>query len=251
MLGSVLSSSFWLLREPRLILLSAISSIGCDFVLRLVGFDWSQVTTMTRSALTIGLLVVLARAWFGLAIAATAVAILRQRRSAPFLAGVTVFQAFGVMFVTVLPLVPLLLGFAFALSPSLFLAIIGFALFFTGMMLMASYSVAGMIVIDGRESALAALESSAFLTRGRRGEILLLICLIAFIGMAVMWVDSGMKAFFGAYELGPPIGVIVHMAMRVMLDLFGTCCVAALYYELDKVGMEVDTAPRIPKYRGY
>jgi hypothetical protein len=231
--------------------LSAVSSIGCDLLLSAIGFDWQQVRTMTRGALTGGLLIVLARAWFGLTIAATAVAVLRNRRAAPLIAGVSLFQAFGVMFVTVLPLVPFILGVAFLFSPSLFLAIVGSGLLFTGMMLMASYSVAGMIVMDGHHNPVAALESSAGLTRGSRGEILGLIALISFTGIAVMWLDAQMKLVLSAYAFGPPIVALLHVAMRVMLDLFGTCCIAALYYELDKVGTEVETGPRIPKYRGY
>src|SRR5689334_19995076 len=112
MILATLRSAQWLMREPRLILLSAVSSIGCDLLLGAVGFEWAKLGTLTRGALTSGLLILLARAWFGLTIAATAVAVLRSRRTAPFIAGVSIFQAFGVILVTFLPLVPFTLGAA-------------------------------------------------------------------------------------------------------------------------------------------
>jgi hypothetical protein len=251
MLPRALHSAAFILREPRLIMLSAVSSIGCDALLGLVGFDWAQFATLSRSALTLGILIVLARAWFGLTIAATAVAILRRRRSAPFLVGVSVFHAFGVLFVSFLPLVPFFLGSFLMIVPSLLVALVGSVVFVVGIVLLASYSFAGLMVIDRGDSPLAALEASAFQTRGYRGEIIGLLLLIAVTGMVAMWLDVQMKAFFAAFEFGPPIAALLHLALRVMLDLFGTCAIAALYYELDKVGMEPETAPRIPRYRGY
>jgi hypothetical protein len=238
MVSASLRSTLWLVREPRLIMLSAVSSIGFDALLGLVGFDAAKLLTLPAGALTMGILLFIGRAWFGLAIAATALAVLRARRSAPFLVAVSVFQALSVLIVTLLPLVLVVLG-AFFIAPGVpLLALIGMLLFVPGAILMAAYSQAGMIVLDRREGPFEALEASAFLTRGYRGEILGLVLLVSLTAVAAMWLDSQVRGFLAAYDLGPPIAALLHLALRVMLDLFGTCCFAALYFELDRVGLE-------------
>ena len=118
------------------------------------------------------------------------------------------------------------------------LSIIGLALFVPGAIMAAVYSQAGMIVIDRREGPFEAWQASAFLTRGYRGEIMGIWMLVVVAALVAMWLDRWVNPFMSAYSFGPPIAAALHIGLRVGLDAFGTCCFAAVYYELDRTGVE-------------
>src|SRR5262249_351994 len=131
-----------------------------------------KIDTLSSRSITVIILIVLARAWFTLSVAATALAILRSRRTAPFFVGVPIVPALSVLFVSFLSLLLFGLGAVLMAPGAPMLTLIGLFVFVGGTIVAAAYSQAGMIVIDRKEGPFEALDGSSFLTRGYRGEVL-------------------------------------------------------------------------------
>ena len=174
------------------------------------------------------------RSWCGLSIAATALKVLRRDRTTPSIVGVPPLPALGVLIVTVPPAAPIVVGAFLTLTGQMLLSAIGWVLIVAGAFWVAAWSQAGMLLIDGRADLMEAGQSSVFLTRGFRGEILGLWGLVGAGIAAASWLDARAGAFMEAYSLGPPIAAAVHGGLRVVADAFATCCVAAMYFELDQ-----------------
>jgi hypothetical protein len=127
---------------------------------------------------------------------------------------------------------------AILLAPGVpMLSIIGLGLLVPGTIVAVAHSQAGMIVIDRQDGPFEAWQASVFLTRGYRAEILGLWALVACVALVAAWIDQWVSPFMSAYAFGPPLAAAVHLGLRVGLDAFGTCAFVAVYYELDKVGL--------------
>jgi len=177
--------------------------------------------------------VLLARSWFGLSIAMTALAVLRRDRSR-LIVGVGALPALGVLLVTMLPAVPLIIGaFLMAVGGGM-MAALGVLLLVGGACWATMWSQAGMLLMDGRVDFLRSGESSSFMTRGYRSEIMLLWLGTAIAFVAAGWLESRISVAAAAYLVGPPIAAVISLALRILADLVATCIYAALYFELDK-----------------
>jgi hypothetical protein len=115
------------------------------------------------------------------------------------------------------------------------IALLGAVLIAAGAFWAAAWSQAGMLIVDGQADLMEAGESSVYMTRGRRGEIMGLWLLIGAGVAGATWLDLRLGTFVAGFSLGPPIAAIAHFALRIVSDAFCTSAVAALYYELDKI----------------
>lgn len=243
---AALQSTWWVLREPRIFLLSAATTIGFGLALALAGAPGGAggiagaggtavpSPALSSTAISAIVLLLIARSWVGLTIAATALRVLRRDRRAPAIAGVSVLHAIAVLVVTVPPVAPIVVGAFLTLAGQVLIALIGSVLIVVGAFWVAAWSQAGMLIIDGRADVMEAGQASVFMTRGFRGEILGIWLLVGAGVAAASWLDARVGAFMGAFSVGPPLAALVHLVLRVGSDAFGTCCVAAVYYELDK-----------------
>jgi hypothetical protein len=235
---TTLQSAWWAMREPRIFLFSAATTIGCGFALGALGAGGEAASGLSSTAISAIVILLIARAWSGLAIAATTLAVLRDRRHAPWIAGVGLVPAMRALIVAVPPLAPLLVGAFLTLVSRALITLLGAVLIVAGAFWAAAWSQAGMLIVDGRADLMGSGESSVDMTRGYRGEILGIWLLIGTGVAGATWLDLRLGTFMAGFSLGPPIAAIAHLALRVVSDAFCTCAVAAMYYELDKTETE-------------
>jgi hypothetical protein len=234
MILDTLRSAWWVTRHPRIFGVSATVTIGAGFALSALGVPGRPLSVLSANEISAIIAVLLVRSWLGLAIAATALRVLRSERTAPLVAGVPVHTAIGALLVSIPPVAPIVVG-AFLLVPGqVFFTLLGALLAIGGAYWVAMWSQAGMMLIDGRAGFVESTEASSFMTRGYRGEILGFWLLVGAGVAAATWLDSWASPFMDAYSLGRPIAAMAHLVLRVVSDAFCTCSVAALYYELDK-----------------
>lgn len=238
MLAATFQSTWWVMREPRIVLLSAATTVGFGFALSAFGGTGDPLSALSAPAISAIVCLIIARSWCGLSIAATALAVLRRRREAPWLVGVGLFPALGVLVVTVPPLAPMVVGAFLTITGRAFFTLVGALLIAIGAFWVAAWSQAGMLIIDGKADVMEAGQSSVFMTRGYRGEILAIWLLGGAGVVAATWLDARVGALAGTLSFGPPIAAVVHFALRIVSDAFGTCCLAGLYYELDRAEAE-------------
>jgi hypothetical protein len=227
------ASAWWAAREPRILAISAAGTVASGVMLDALGAlgSWSALSSTAISGIA---LVLLARSWLGLAIAATALGVLRRDRTAPVLTTMPVLQTVVALCLAILPLAPLMVGGFLMIPGRAIFTLIGTLLTLAGAYWVVMWSQAGMLLVDNRAVYFGAADASSLLTRGYRAEILT-VWLIAGVGVVVAAkLELWGTRFLGAYAFGPPLAAIVSLVLRIIADAFATCCYAALYYELDK-----------------
>jgi len=236
MIRDALGSAWWVLREPRILGLSAASTLLFSLLLHWLGAS-GDLSALPAGAITGTILVLLARSWVGLVIAATALGVLRRDRTAPFLRTVSVSAAIAAFILTALPIGPLIIGAFLMVSGRAVIGGVGVVIFVVGVVWVAIWSQAGMLLVDGKAELLEAADSSRFMTRGYRGEIMALWLIVSIALVAAARCQGWLDRVADAWVMGPPTAVLIGVVLQIAADAFATCCYAALYYELDRSEM--------------
>jgi hypothetical protein len=137
-------------------------------------------------------------------------------------------DSLGIAVMRLLPLLLLSILWTLAISVGLLLLIV------PGVMLLVAWTVAWPAVIIEKEGAIAALERSAFLTRGARWPIFAIMLIAGFAALAVGGATGASSMALRSEDVGgvPVALLIVSAVISTLTTMVTATLIAAIYTEL-------------------
>ena len=188
-------------------------SLSTDLLMQALEWPFRGGPMPPERTITTMAIVIFFKAWFGLTLCHIALALLRRQRAGFLNNWVSIQTGIRICIVNVVLLAPMLLGAMFFALPGLYL--------------LARWSQAVMLQIDGEARWFEAPGQSAMLTEGYKLPILAVWAAPLVAGAMIEW-------FAGHTGIDGPgaIGFLLASAGRAIASLAGVALAAATYHEL-------------------
>lgn len=194
-------------RIPSLWIPAIAFSIGADIVASLIEWPFRKGTDFAAPhTITVLILLILAKGWFGLTLCRVALAGLRGQVTGIGMQWVSVQEALRIGFITIVLLLPVLIGFVIVLGPGLYL--------------LSRWSQTTLVLVDEKAQWFDAADQSHALTTGYKGAILILLLSLSTVTLVIEYF---------VHDVTP-----VAWLYRASGTLVGAALAAAMYYELSR-----------------
>jgi hypothetical protein len=194
-------------RIPALWIPALIFSIAMDIVAALIEWPFrGGANPPTEHKITVMVLMILAKSWFGLTLCRVALAGLRGQVTGILNQWVPVQAALRIGLVTVVLFMPILVGFVMLIVP--------------GVYLLSRWSQTTLVLIDDRARWFEAADESSSLTKGYQSAILIILMSVSTMTLLIEYL---------VHDIAP-----LAWAYRAAGMLIGAALAAAMYYELSR-----------------
>lgn len=217
MILSILESSWRLTWQPTVLALTAASTIGFAVLSAALGAD-QGFWVLPQTAMGWLAVAVVVRFWTGLCVVATALQMLRTDWRVGRVYWVPAPIAFEAGFVAMATTIPILACIVFLIVPGVLLAV--------------RWSQTVVSILDGRSDWFDAVGDSWALTRGSTWPILAIWLVVGFALGVAGWLSQALAEIVAAASGWTWVSSGLVYGVRIVSSAFGSCMLAAVYYEL-------------------